>query len=172
MNWSMTTGWRWCIGCLKLHLSFRRKATNYRALLHKVSYKYKSSYAPSPPCTCIVLYFAAYLLVEKQGYMFVCAVEWKSKAKEHEKTQLMTNILRKPDSVYQRSTASTATHCCILQHCNTLTMRIMRARGESQCVVCVCLCVCRSVRTCRSLLEVSVDMYTYVYNCWYVYICL
>jgi len=33
------TGWRRCIGCLKLPVSFRKKAMNYRALLRKMTYK-------------------------------------------------------------------------------------------------------------------------------------
>jgi len=45
------TGWRRCIGCLKLHVSFRKRATNYRALWRKMTYQDKASYASSPPCT-------------------------------------------------------------------------------------------------------------------------
>ena len=43
------TGWRKCIGCLKLQVSFRKRATNYRALLRKMTSKDKASYASSPP---------------------------------------------------------------------------------------------------------------------------
>jgi len=46
----MHTGWRRCRGCLKLQVSFRQKATNYRALLQKMSYTDKASYASSLPC--------------------------------------------------------------------------------------------------------------------------
>jgi len=43
-------GGRTCIGCLKLQVSFRERATNYRALLRKMTCEQKASYASSPPC--------------------------------------------------------------------------------------------------------------------------
>jgi len=46
------TGWRRLIGCLKLQFIFCKRATNYRALLRKMTYKDKQSYASSLPCTC------------------------------------------------------------------------------------------------------------------------
>jgi len=46
-----TTGWRRCIGCLKLQVSFRKGATNYRVLLRKMTYQDKAPYASSPPST-------------------------------------------------------------------------------------------------------------------------
>ena len=44
------TGWRRPIGCLKLQVIFRKRATNYRALLRKITYKDKASYDSTPPC--------------------------------------------------------------------------------------------------------------------------
>jgi len=44
------TGWRRPIGCLKLQFIFRKRATNYRALLRKMTYKDKASYGSSPIC--------------------------------------------------------------------------------------------------------------------------
>ena len=38
-------------GCLKLQVFFRKRATNYRALLRKMTCKDKASYGSSPPCT-------------------------------------------------------------------------------------------------------------------------
>jgi len=43
------TEWRRPIGCLKLQVSFRKTAANYRALLQKMTYKDKASYGSSPP---------------------------------------------------------------------------------------------------------------------------
>ena len=43
------TGWRRPIGCLKMQVIFRKRATNYRALLRKMTYKDKASYESSPP---------------------------------------------------------------------------------------------------------------------------
>jgi len=48
------TGWRRCIGCLKLQVSFRKQTTNYRALLRKETYKDKAPYGSSPPYTLAV----------------------------------------------------------------------------------------------------------------------
>ena len=44
------TGWRRRIGCLTLQVIFRKRATNYRALLRKITYKDKASYE-STPCS-------------------------------------------------------------------------------------------------------------------------
>ena len=46
----LCTGWRRLIGCLKLQVSFRKRATNHRALLRKMAYEEKASYDPMPPC--------------------------------------------------------------------------------------------------------------------------
>jgi len=48
------TGWRRLIGCLKLQVNFRKRATNYRALLQKMTYQDKASYGSSPPCSLIL----------------------------------------------------------------------------------------------------------------------
>jgi len=47
----MATGWRRLIGSPKLQIIFHKRATKYRALLRKMSYKDKGSYESSPPCT-------------------------------------------------------------------------------------------------------------------------
>ena len=36
--------WRWCIGCLKLQVSFRKTASNYRALFRKMTQKDRGLY--------------------------------------------------------------------------------------------------------------------------------
>ena len=45
----MVTGWRGPIECLKLQVIFRKRATNYRALLRNMTYKDKASYHSTPP---------------------------------------------------------------------------------------------------------------------------
>jgi len=47
----LDTGWRRLIGCLKLQVIFRKRATNYRALLRKMTYEDKASYDSTPPCS-------------------------------------------------------------------------------------------------------------------------
>ena len=49
-NECRATGWRRPIRCLKLQVIFRKRATNYRALLRKIMCKDKASYGSSPPC--------------------------------------------------------------------------------------------------------------------------
>jgi len=44
------TEWRRLIGCLKLQLICRKRATNYRALLRKMTYGDKTSYDFMPHC--------------------------------------------------------------------------------------------------------------------------
>ena len=45
-----TTGWRRPIGCFELQVIFRKRATNYRDLLWKMTCKDKASYDSTPPC--------------------------------------------------------------------------------------------------------------------------
>ena len=45
------TGWQRPLGCLKLQIIFRKRATNYRALLRKTTSKDMASYGSSPSCT-------------------------------------------------------------------------------------------------------------------------
>jgi len=45
------SGWRRPRGCLKLQDIFRKRATNYRALLRKITHKEKASYDSTPLCT-------------------------------------------------------------------------------------------------------------------------
>jgi len=45
------TWWRRPIGCLKLLIISRKRATNHRALMRKMTYKDKASYGSSPPCS-------------------------------------------------------------------------------------------------------------------------
>jgi len=47
---STGTGWRRLIESLKLQIIFHKRATKYRALLLKMTYKDKGSYESSPPC--------------------------------------------------------------------------------------------------------------------------
>ena len=49
------TGWWRLIGCLQLQVIFRKRATNHRTLLQKMTYKDKAFYASSPPCRSLLL---------------------------------------------------------------------------------------------------------------------
>jgi len=64
------TGWR---GGLKLQISFRKRATDFRALLRKMTYGGKAFFDATPPCTthmshtCHTLYYSDL----KRGYTHV-----------------------------------------------------------------------------------------------------
>ena len=55
---SSTTAWRRPIGCLKLQIIFRKRTTNHRDLLRKMTYKDEASHGSSPPCR-IMLQFGS-----------------------------------------------------------------------------------------------------------------
>jgi len=50
MSWHRSTKWQRPIGCLKLKVIFRTRATNYRALLRKMTCEDKAFVGSSPPC--------------------------------------------------------------------------------------------------------------------------
>ena len=55
------TQWRGCVGCIMLQVSVRKRATNYRALMQKMTYTDKVSYTslpPSPVYVCFELMFS------------------------------------------------------------------------------------------------------------------
>jgi len=49
-EWSSTTGCRRLTGSPKLQIIFHKRATKYRSILKKMTYKDKGSYQSSPPC--------------------------------------------------------------------------------------------------------------------------
>ena len=49
----LSMGRRRLIGCLKLQVIFRKRATNHRALLRKIIYEDKASHDSTPPCTIV-----------------------------------------------------------------------------------------------------------------------
>ena len=56
------TRWRRLIGSPKLQIIFHKRATKYRALLRKMTYKDKGSYESSPPCSTHRRYAIGYIL--------------------------------------------------------------------------------------------------------------
>ena len=59
------TGWRRLTGSPKLQVISRKRATKYRSLLQKMTYKDKGSFESSPPCTlvCIVCIMYPYTYI-------------------------------------------------------------------------------------------------------------
>ena len=87
-------GWRRLIGCPKLQIIFYKRATKYRSLLRKMTYKDKGSYESSPPCT------------SPKITLHVSSPSRKRKSLQHTATHC--NTLQ-----------HTATHCNTLQHTAT-----------------------------------------------------
>jgi len=50
----LNTGWRRPKGCLRLQVNFRKRATNYGALLQKLTSKHKAPYLSLPPCIVLL----------------------------------------------------------------------------------------------------------------------
>ena len=81
------TGWRRPIGCLKLQVISRKRASNYRPLLRKMTCKDKASCDSKPPCTykacllhrhlcCVVCRYHstnpyAYVYIEIHSYIYI-----------------------------------------------------------------------------------------------------
>ena len=62
-NTRRTTKWRRPRGCLKSQVIFCKKATTYRALLLKMTYKDKASYESSPPCRIFTKFIICTILL-------------------------------------------------------------------------------------------------------------
>ena len=108
------TEWRRRIGCLKLQVSFRKRATNYRALLRKITSEEKASYHSTQPCIHI-----EHMTIEYEHK----TIEYEHMTIEYDATLYSS---RRIDMIFNSHmfTSCTATHCNTLQHtathCNTL----------------------------------------------------
>ena len=69
------TGWRRLIGCLKLQVIFRKRATNYVALLWKMPSKDKASYDSTPPC--ITQSWVWHVIITQSWVRRVCSIHYK-----------------------------------------------------------------------------------------------
>ena len=49
-----STWWQRCIECLKLHVSFRKRAIDNMTLFRKMTYNDKASYGSSLPCIACI----------------------------------------------------------------------------------------------------------------------
>ena len=65
----LATGWRRLIGSPKLQIIFHKRATKYRSLLRKMTYKDNRSYESSPPCIYAYLYLCIYVFIFSFVYL-------------------------------------------------------------------------------------------------------
>ena len=78
-SYTERTGWRRYIGCLKLQVSLRKKATNYRALLWKMTCTDKAPYASSPRCSVSYQRLSSvYLINDSAPHSYILCQVWYS----------------------------------------------------------------------------------------------
>ena len=69
----MHTGWRRLIGFPELQIIFHKRATRYRSLLRKMTYKDKGSYESSPPCTDLMRIHLCCMNFGDHACAYVCS---------------------------------------------------------------------------------------------------
>jgi len=112
------TGWWRLIGSPKLQIIFHERATKYRSLLRKITYKDKGSYESSPPCSLVPL-LEEYPCLRVYG------------------TQIHEVLSSRGFWVFVGIHTCTCPYTCFTSvyiHIHTC--------------VCVCVCVCACVRAC------------------------
>jgi len=115
--------------CIKLHVSFRKRSTEYRARLRKMTYADKTSYGTSPPCTSSLPEVIDSTSASERAVCNACDTQCAVHATYRSacnSVQCMQHTARSRVRYRPR----TAAHCSKLQHtaahCNTLcTKRTM-----------------------------------------------
>ena len=108
------TGWRRLIGSPKLQIIFHKRATKYRLLLRKMTYKDKESYESSPPCiTCVYLSHHTYQWVMSHIWMH-CVSCWRARSAE-EIWQFVTS----PTPTHTHTHTHTNICICLTTHSKT-----------------------------------------------------
>jgi len=140
------TEWRRPIGCLKLQVIFRKRATNYKALLRKI-------------LLCVFLHVVLYLVIWECG---ICKTQerstrtkyntqehvrrttWKdthstpytslrnARCEAHELAYLSTGYMHQTTEQYCDTLQHTATHCNTLQQCVASDNRAVQERSAIQ----------------------------------------
>jgi len=86
------TGWRRLIGSPKLQIIFHKRATQYRSLLRKMTYKDKGSYESSPPCR-LLKWWGDYFLLHVIVYLSITANPTWGDIFESSKLKARTSLL-------------------------------------------------------------------------------
>jgi len=128
------TRWRRRMGCLQLQVSFRKRATNYRVLLRKMTYEDTASCASCNTCKRHA----------RVGFALI------ARTTTHCNTLQRTATHSVADSITRR--AHTATYCNILQHtaahCNTLQHTcntLQHSATRKAHTLCVSRCKCDKI---------------------------
>ena len=120
------TGRRRLIGCLKLNVILRKRVTNYRALLQKMTYEAKASYASTPPC-----------------------IRYRNRKVQPLSILRASKSLPAAKCIFSKKENDGVCGCCMWFVC--VCVRACVCVCVCVCVrvcVCVCMCVCVCVRVC------------------------
>ena len=162
------TGWPRPTGCLKLHVIFRNRATDCRALLQKITCKDKACYGSSPLCDSLPSRPSPSDTLQHPTTQSAWN-SWEHTIKrcnslQHAATRCYALQCTAMHCNTQQCAAMhchvlqcTATHCNALQHtathCNTfvnvVTISMLMMHTWAKCVcgsVCVCVCACACQR--------------------------
>ena len=144
---TLSIGWQRLSGCLKLHVILRRRATNYRALLRKMTCEDKASYESTQPCSeltleeCLqvapaVAVFCSMLqcVAACLGVLLQC--QWRPNAHAW------------GYSVLQRVSVCCSVLQCVAVCCSVLQCQWRLIRRAWGCSVLQCVAVCCSVLQC------------------------
>ena len=149
-----------------MQVIFRKRATNYRALLRKMTCKDKASYDATPPCTahlyvCVLVGCVCVCVLIECAYVYVCVcamslLYWKrdprviSEQMYHELSLSLQHTATHCNTLQHQCIMDCRSHCNTLQHtathCNTLQHTAVCC-SELQCVA-VCCSVLQCVIVC------------------------
>ena len=104
------TEWRRPIECLKLQVIFGKRATNYRTLLRKMTYKDKASYASSSPRTHSHSHMYTYVYIWLCVCIFVHTHMFADQWWPRQLRDLPGDSLRVPTQAHTNTHARVQTH--------------------------------------------------------------
>jgi len=148
------TGWRRLIGCLNLQVIFGKRATNYRALLRKITYKDKVSDDSTPPCTRVPLALRRHLHCIALQCVALCCIVFRCVAvcwRLYRPGIRIPFALSRPWCACVRARVHvcvcTRVRVCAHVHARACLCVIVCVCAFCICVcvylcVCVCVCVC------------------------------
>ena len=154
----INTGWRRLIGSPKLQIMFHKRATKYRSLLRKMTYKDKGSYESLPPCNTewhilIIMFLSVCRSCWMSDCVAVCCSVLQCVAVRCSVLQCVAVCC----SVLQGvavccSVLQCVAVCCSVLQCATVCYSVLLIPfcAKTNCNVCVIFvwCVCRVCVTC------------------------
>jgi len=140
------TWWQRLTGCLKVQVFFRKRATNCRALLQKMTYKDKASCNSTPPCNKFsseLTFKNVYLCVAVCCSVLQCVAVCCS---------VLLTSLRICTDVLQCVAVCCSVLQCVAVCCSVLLTSLRIYTSVLQCVAVCCSVLLTSLRICTSVL--------------------